>query len=164
MNQAADLDKIDWLILDELQKDGRITNIELAQRVGISAPPCLRRVRRLETMGVIQSYHADIDMKSVGWCLSVFVLIGLDSQKEAILKEFEKEMADIPEVRECHMVRGGVDFLIRFIARNTEDENRITHELITHPHIARVQTLQVIHTSFNRHGVPLEYDHPDISK
>ncbi len=159
MNQTADLDKIDWLILDELQKDGRITNIELAQRVGISAPPCLRRVRRLETMGIIHSYHADIDMKSVGWLLTVFVLIGLDSQKESILKEFENQMADIPEVRECHMVRGGVDFLIRFIARNTEDEDRITHQLTSHPHIARVQTLQVIRTSFYRHGVPLEYDY-----
>lgn len=162
MNQAPDLDKIDWLILDELQKDGRITNIELAQRVGISAPPCLRRMRRLETIGVIQSYHADIDMKSVGWSLSVFVLVGLDSQKESILREFEQKMAEIPEVRECHMVRGGVDFLIRFIARNTEDENRITHELIAHPYIARVQTLQVIHTSFYRHGVPLGHEQQDI--
>lgn len=156
MAQLVELDKIDWLILDELQKDGRITNIELAQRVGISAPPCLRRVRRLETMGVIKSYHAVIDTVSVGWSLSVFVLVGLDSQKESVLTEFEAQMAAMPEVRECHMVRGGVDFLIRFIARDAEDENRLTHELTSNPHVARVQTLQIIRTSLQREGVPLD--------
>ncbi|EHD14189.1 AsnC family transcriptional regulator [Commensalibacter intestini A911] len=156
MAQLVELDKIDWLILDELQKDGRITNIELAQRVGISAPPCLRRVRRLETMGVIKSYHAVIDTVSVGWSLSVFVLVGLDSQKESVLIEFEAQMAAMPEVRECHMVRGGVDFLIRFIARDAEDENRLTHELTSNPHVARVQTLQIIRTSLQREGVPLD--------
>ncbi|MDI2090735.1 Lrp/AsnC family transcriptional regulator [Commensalibacter oyaizuii] len=158
MAQLVELDKIDWLILDELQKDGRITNIDLAQRVGISAPPCLRRVRRLETLGVIKSYHARIDVLSVGWSLSVFVLVGLDSQKEAVLKEFETQMAQLPEVRECHMVRGGVDFLIRFIARDAEDENRLTHELTSNPHVARVQTLQIIRTSLQREGVPLEIE------
>lgn len=159
MTQTTELDKIDWLILDELQKDGRITNIELAQRVGISAPPCLRRVRRLENLGIIKSYHANIDNVSVGWALSVFVLVGLDTQKESVLKEFETQMAEIPEVRECHMVRGNVDFLIRFIAHDTEDENRLTHQLITHPHISKVQTLQVIRTAFQREGIPLEHDH-----
>lgn len=159
MTQIAELDKIDWLILDELQKDGRITNIELAQRVGISAPPCLRRVRRLETLGVIKSYHADINMESVGWFLTVFALIGLDSQKESVLKDFEEQMANIPEIRECYIVRGGVDFLIRFIAHDTEDENRLTHQLLSIPYISRVQTLQVIRTSFQREGVPLEIDH-----
>ncbi len=152
----TELDKIDWSILRELQKDGRITNVELAQRVGISAPPCLRRVRRLEAMGIIQSYHAHINAVSVGWPFSVFVLIGLDSQKEAVLREFEEQMAQYPEVRECHMVRGGLDFMIRFIARNTEDENRITHLLTSNPHVARVQTLQTIRTSLYRVGVPLE--------
>lgn len=155
MAQLVELDKIDWLILDELQKDGRITNIDLAQRVGISAPPCLRRVRRLEAMGVIKSYHAVIDTVSVGWSLSVFVLVGLDSQKESVLTEFEAQMAAMPEVRECHMVRGGVDFLIRFIARDAEDENRLTHDLTSNPHVARVQTLQIIRTSLQREGVPL---------
>lgn len=158
MTQTTELDKIDWLILDELQKDGRITNIELAQRVGISAPPCLRRVRRLETLGIIKSYHANIDRCSVGWPLSVFVLVGLDSQRESVLKDFEEQMAAIPEVRECYMVRGNVDFIIRFIAHDTEDENRLTHQLTMHPHIARVQTLQVIRTAFQREGVPLEFD------
>ncbi|CAI3936551.1 MULTISPECIES: Lrp/AsnC family transcriptional regulator [Commensalibacter] len=155
MAQLVELDRIDWLILDELQKDGRITNIDLAQRVGISAPPCLRRVRRLEAMGVIKSYHAVIDNVSVGWSLSVFVLVGLDSQKESVLTEFETQMAELPEVRECHMVRGGVDFLIRFIAKDAEDENRLTHELTSNPHVARVQTLQIIRTSLQREGVPL---------
>lgn len=156
MTQLAELDKIDWLILDELQKDGRITNIDLAHRVGISAPPCLRRVRRLEALGVIKSYHATINMMAVGWPLSVFVLVGLTSQRESALTEFEAQMAELPEVRECHMVRGSVDFLIRFIARDSEDENRLTHELTSNSHVARVQTLQTIRTSLQREGIPLE--------
>ncbi|CAK7192106.1 Leucine-responsive regulatory protein [Commensalibacter sp. Nvir] len=157
MVQLVELDKIDWMILDELQKDGRITNIDLAQRVGISAPPCLRRVRRLEASGVIKSYHAAINGPSIGWSLVVFALIGLVSQKESVLEEFELQMEQIPEVRECHMVRGGGDFLIRFVARDAEDENRLTHELTSNPHVSKVQTLQTIRTRMERAGVPLEY-------
>ena len=114
-NQAEtpDLDAIDRRILAELQEDGRITNVELARRSGVSAPPCLRRVRRLEEAGVIRGYHADPDPQKLGWEITFFAIVGLDSQKESVLSAFEQLVGDWPEVRECHMIRGGGDFLLR---------------------------------------------------
>nr|WP_301273896.1 Lrp/AsnC family transcriptional regulator [Acetobacter indonesiensis] len=132
-----------------------MTNVELARRVGISAPPCLRRVRRLEELGVIQGYHAEPDAAMLGWPITLFALIGLDSQKEAILSAFEQELAQWPEVRECHMIRGGGDFLVRLIARDAAHENQLTRKLTEGPHVIRVQTLQTIRTSLERTGVPI---------
>src|ERR1039458_6787515 len=99
------LDAIDRRILAELQADGRITNVELARRAGISAPPCLRRVRRLEEAGIIRGYHADTEPQKLGWEIMFFVIVGLDSQKEVVLSAFEQLVAGWPEVRECHMIR-----------------------------------------------------------
>src|ERR1700710_2575061 len=106
------LDDIDWNILRELQDDGRITNIELSKRAGISAPPCLRRVRALEEAGVIRGYHADTDAYLLGWEITFFAVVGLDSQKEAVLSAFEQLVGTWAEVRECHMIRGGGAFLL----------------------------------------------------
>ncbi|GAN62393.1 Lrp/AsnC family transcriptional regulator [Acetobacter indonesiensis] len=151
----TELDAVDLRIVAELQDDGRMTNVELARRVGISAPPCLRRVRRLEELGVIQGYHAEPDAAMLGWPITLFALIGLDSQKEAILSAFEQELAQWPEVRECHMIRGGGDFLVRLIARDAAHENQLTRKLTEGPHVIRVQTLQTIRTSLERTGVPI---------
>src|SRR6201998_3554523 len=101
------LDAIDRRILSELQADGRMTNVELARRAGISAPPCLRRVRRLEEAGLIRGYHADTDSAKLGWSITFFAIVGLESQKEVVLSGFEKQVAAWEEVRECHMIRGG---------------------------------------------------------
>jgi DNA-binding Lrp family transcriptional regulator len=152
---VTELDAVDLRIVAELQDDGRMTNVELARRVGISAPPCLRRVRRLEELGVIQGYHAEPDAAMLGWPITLFALIGLDSQKEAILSAFEQELAQWPEVRECHMIRGGGDFLVRLIARDAAHENQLTRKLTEGPHVIRVQTLQTIRTSLERTGVPI---------
>ncbi|MXV44634.1 winged helix-turn-helix transcriptional regulator [Saccharibacter sp. 17.LH.SD] len=151
----ADLDSIDRRILAELQQDGRMTNVELAKRVGISAPPCLRRVRRLEELGVIQGYHADIDAVVLGWAISFFVLVGLDSQKGSVLEAFEALVGTWPETRECHMIRGGEDFLLRLVARDSDHQNRLTRQLIEVMNVVRVQTFQTIRTSCQRSGVPL---------
>ncbi|MCX5617867.1 Lrp/AsnC family transcriptional regulator [Bombella sp. TMW 2.2543] len=151
----ADLDDIDRSILSELQQDGRVTNVELARRVGISAPPCLRRVRRLEEMGLIQGYHAILAPAMLGWSISFYVLVGLDSQKGKVLEEFEAHVAEWPETRECHMIRGGEDFLLHLMARDVEHQNRLTRDLIEVNHVVRVQTFQVIRTSCERAGVPL---------
>lgn len=132
-----------------------MTNVELARRVGISAPPCLRRVRRLEELGVIHGYHAEPDAGVLGWPITFFALIGLDSQKEAVLSAFEAELARWPEVRECHMIRGGGDFLARLIARDAAHENSLTRRLTEGTHVIRVQTLQTIRTSLDRTGVPI---------
>ncbi len=107
------LDAIDRRILSALQENGRITNIALSRVAGVSAPPCLRRVRALEEAGVIRGYRADTDPQKLGWEITVFAIVGLDSQKEAVLSAFEELVATWPEVRECHMIRGGGDFLLR---------------------------------------------------
>jgi DNA-binding Lrp family transcriptional regulator len=148
-------DAIDRRILAELQADGRMTNVELASRVGISAPPCLRRVRRLEEAGLIRGYYADTDPQKLGWEVTFFAIVGLDSQKESVLAEFEKMVGAWPEVRECHMIRGGGDFLLRLVARDTAHENQLTQRLTGADRVSRVQTLQTIRTSRNLAGVPL---------
>lgn len=155
VNELPDLDGIDRRILTELQEDGRMTNVELSRRAGISAPPCLRRVRRLEEVGVIRGYHADTDPAALGWQIEFFAIVGLDSQKEAVLAAFEQMVAEWPEVRACHMIRGGGDFLLRLLARDTAHENILTQRLTGAASVSRVQTLQTIRTSINRAGVPL---------
>jgi DNA-binding Lrp family transcriptional regulator len=151
----TDLDAIDRRILSELQADGRMTNVELARRAGISAPPCLRRVRRLEEAGIIRGYHADSDPQKLGWEITFFAIVGLESQKEIVLSGFEALVAQWPEVRECHMIRGGGDFLLRLVARDTAHENLLTQKLTGAANVSRVQTLQTIRTSRNLAGVPL---------
>lgn len=149
------LDTIDLFILAELQRDGRMTNVELARRADITAPPCLRRVRRLEEAGVIRGYHADTDAAQLGWEIMFFAVVGLDSQKEQVLSAFEAAVATWPEVRECHMIRGGGDFLLRLVARDTAHQNGLTQQLTGMASVSRVQTLQTIRTSRNEAGVPI---------
>jgi len=149
------LDAIDRRILSELQSDGRMTNVELARRAGISAPPCLRRVRRLEEAGIIRGYHADTDPHRLGWEIIFFAIVGLESQRETVLSAFEQLVATWPEVRECHMIRGGGDFLLKLVARDTAHENQLTQRLTGSPTVTRVQTLQTIRTSRSLAGVPL---------
>ena len=154
-SSLPELDAIDRRILSELQSDGRMTNVELARRAEITAPPCLRRVRRLEQAGVIRGYHADTDPAQLGWEVMFFAIVGLESQKEAVLSAFESMAADWPEVRECHMIRGGGDFLLRLVARDTAHQNQLTQRLTGAASVSRVQTLQTIRTSRNEAGVPL---------
>ncbi|WPB85011.1 Lrp/AsnC family transcriptional regulator [Sediminicoccus rosea] len=150
----AELDAIDLRILAELQSDGRITNVELASRVGLSAPPCLRRVRRLEEAGVLRGYHADVEPTALGFEVTFFAVVGLESQKQAVLDAFEAEVIGWPEVRECHMIRGGGDFLLRLVARDTAHENALTARLTGAQNVHKVQTLQTIRTAKNVVGVP----------
>jgi DNA-binding Lrp family transcriptional regulator len=149
------LDEVDLRLLAELQNDGRITNVELARRVGLSAPPCLRRVRRLEEAGVVRGYHASLNPAALGWEITFFALVGLESQKEAVLSAFESMVLGWPEVRECHMIRGGGDFLLRLVARDTAHENALTERLTAAGPVARVQTLQTIRTAKEEAGVPV---------
>lgn len=150
------LDRIDLRILKDLQAEGRMTNVELASRVGISAPPCLRRVRALEEAGFIRGYHADLDAELLGYEVLFFALVGLDSQSESVLEGFEAMVAAWPEVRECHMARGPHDFLLKLVARNTSHENELTRRLTGSPHVSTVLTVQTIRTSTDRPGVPVE--------
>ncbi len=150
------LDEIDRHILKDLQEDGRITNVELAGRAGISAPPCLRRVRALEAGGFIRGYHADLAPDRLGFEVIFFALVGLESQAQERLKAFEHMVSGWVEVRECHMVRGGGDFLLKIIARNVAHENELTQKLTSAKDVVRVTTFPVIRTSKAEPGVPIE--------
>lgn len=150
------LDRIDLQILKDLQDNGRITNVDLARRAGISAPPCLRRVRALEEAGYIRGYHADLAGEALGFDVAFFALVGLDSQSEGVLTAFERTMAGWLEVRECHMARGPSDFVLKIVARNTAHENQLTTRLTAVPHVVTVQTIQVIRTSKSEPGIPID--------
>ena len=126
---GAKLDDIDRKILAELQADGRMTNVELARRVGISAPPCLRRVRTLEDQGFIRGYHADVDPRSLGFEVQVFAMVRLHSQSERDLTAFENRARGWALVRECHMLNGEIDFILKIVAADLESFQRI---LTTH--------------------------------
>ena len=154
---GARLDQIDRQILAELQEDGRMTNVELARRVGISAPPCLRRVRALEEQGFIRGYHADVDARRLGFEVRVFAMVGLSRQAEADLTAFEARCRDWPLVRECHMLNGEVDFLLKCVAPDLSGfQAFLTGELLTAPNVASVKTLLVIRGAKDAPGVPFE--------
>ncbi|PVA10293.1 AsnC family transcriptional regulator [Pelagivirga sediminicola] len=151
------LDPIDRKILAELQADGRMTNVELAKRVGISAPPCLRRVRTLEEAGYIRGYHADVDPRELGFEVQVFANVGLQSQAEADLSAFEARCRAWPLVRECHMLNGEVDFILKCVAPDLSTFQRfLTEELTAAANVASVKTALVIRGAKDQPGVPFD--------
>ena len=153
----ANLDGIDRRLLAELQAEGRVTNVELAQRVGLTAPPCLRRVRSLEESGVIRGYHADLDASKLGFAITVFAMVSLKSQAEDSLRQFEAAMKDLPEVRECHMLNGEIDFILKIVSQDLQSfQELLTSKLTPAPNVASVKTSLTIRTSKNEPGVPLE--------
>ena len=151
------LDPIDRKILAELQADGRMTNVELAKRVGISAPPCLRRVRTLEEAGYIRGYHADVDSRALGFEVQVFALVGLQSQAEADLAAFEERCRNWPFVRECHMLNGEVDFVLKCVAPDLSSfQTFLTEQLTSADNVASVKTSLVIRCAKDEPGVPFD--------
>jgi DNA-binding Lrp family transcriptional regulator len=153
------LDRIDRRILRNLQAEGRITNVELAQRVGVSAPPCLRRVRALEETGVIRGYHADIAPESLGYAVTVFAQVGLASQAEADLQAFERLVAGWPEVREANMLAGETDFLLKIVARDWDSYQRfLSSRLTSAPNVAHVKSALTLRVSKHEPGVPIADD------
>ena len=156
MRQAR-LDQTDRRILSELQADGRITNVELARKVGISAPPCLRRVRALEDAGFIRGYAALLDDRSLGFDVTAFAMVGLHSQAEADLVAFEQRVRGSPIVRDCYMLSGEIDFMLKCVAPDlTAFQEFIIHELTAAPNVASVKTSLVIRASKHDPGVPIE--------
>ena len=155
--QSAKLDPIDRKILAELQDDGRMTNVELAKRVGISAPPCLRRVRTLEEAGFIKGYHAEVDARQLGFEVQVFAMVGLASQAEADLVAFEERCEGWPLVRECHMLNGEIDFILKCVAPDLSSfQSFLTGELTSAPNVASVRTSLVIRGAKDTPGVPFD--------
>ena len=151
------LDKIDRRLLAELQAEGRVTNVDLARRVGLTAPPCLRRVRSLEESGVIRGYHADLDASKLGFAITVFAMVSLRSQAEEDLKAFENHIKALPEVRECHMLNGEIDFILKIVSRDLQSfQEFLTSKLTPAPNVASVKTSLTIRTAKHEPGVPLE--------
>ena len=149
-------DRIDRQILGLLQDDGRMTNVDLAERVGLTAPPCLRRVRALEEQGAIRGYHASLDPATLGYPITVFALVSLRSQAEQDLALFEDHIATIPEVRECHMLNGEIDFILKIVATDLKAFQEIlTTHLTPAPNVASVKTSLTIRTSKALPGIPV---------
>lgn len=150
------LDDIDWKILRELQNDGRMTNVELAKRVGISAPPCLRRVRTLEENGVIKGYRTLLDEAQLGYQLTAFAFVGLATQGETELQAFQKAVASWDIVRECHMLSGDVDFILKCVAVDMSAfQSFIVEDLTAAPNVESVRTSLAIGKVKNQPDVPL---------
>lgn len=153
----ANLDETDRRLLAELQDEGRVTNVELAQRVGLTAPPCLRRVRALEDAGIIKGYHAELDASKLGFAITVFALVSLKSQAEESLRQFEDHMRGLPEVRECHMLNGEIDFILKIVSKDLQSfQEFLTSKLTPAPNVASVKTSLTIRTAKQLPGVPLE--------
>ena len=151
------LDPIDRMILAELQADGRMTNVELAKRVGISAPPCLRRVRTLEEQGYIRGYHARVDPRELGFEVQVFAMVRLHRQNEADLRAFENRCKAWPLVRECHMLNGEIDFILKCTAPDLSSfQSFLTEDLLAADNVASVKTSLVIRGAKDEPGVPFD--------
>lgn len=158
---GARLDDIDRRILAELQADGRMTNVELARRVGISAPPCLRRVRTLEEAGFIRGYHAEVDPRELGFEVQVFAMVRLLSQSERDLTAFETQAKGWALVRECHMLNGEIDFILKCVAPDLSTFQRfLTNQLTAAENVASVKTSLVIRCAKDEPGVPFEMIQP----
>jgi DNA-binding Lrp family transcriptional regulator len=153
---SKNLDEIDLKILSEIQADGRITNVELAKRVGISPPPCLRRVRTLEEEGYIQGYRGLLDPRRLGFDVTVFASVHLSSQADADLKAFEEFVRREPLVRECWMLSGEVDFILKCVAPDMATFQEFVTHLTAAPHVRNVRTSLVLHNSKYDAAVPLE--------
>ena len=152
MNNLSHMDR---RILDELQFDGRLSNVELSGRVGLSESACLRRVKNLESDGVIDKYVALVSQEKVGLPNSVFVQVSLERQQEEQLKGFEKAVADVPEVMACYFMSGDFDFLMRIAVHDATDYERVHNHLTRLPGVARVHSSFALRTVFKRSNLPL---------
>ena len=141
-----DIDKIDRAILRVLQKDGRVSNVQLAERVGLSESACLRRVRLLEQSGTIDRYVMLVNQAAIGKPGNVFVRVTLEGQQKEKLQQFEKTVAAVPEVMECYLMSGDFDYLLRVIIMDYSDFLRVHDKLTGLPGVLRVQSSFALRT------------------
>ena len=156
MSVPVSLDATDWKILRELQRHGRLTNVDLARRVGLSPPPCLRRVRALEKAGVVAGYRALLDGGKLGFDVNIFAFVGLKSQAEAELKAFSRRVAGWPLVREAYAISGEADFLLKCVARDLPSlQDFIIRDLTSAPNVENVKTSLMLRVAKYEPGVPI---------
>ncbi len=152
----ARLDATDWRILKELQADGKLTNVALAARVGLSPPPCLRRVQALEQAGFIRGYHAELDERMVGFEVTAFLAVTLRAQGQAELREFENQLLQWPVVREAYMLSGDADYMLKCAARQlSELQDFVLRDLTALRNVASVKTTVVLRRAKHAPGVPV---------
>jgi len=151
------LDRIDLTILHEMQKEGRITNVDLAQKAGISAPPCLRRVRALEESGYIRGYHAEIAADKMGFGMTVYIHVGLANHAESDLNHFAKLVDGWPQVRESFMLTGDSDFLLKVVTEDWESFQKfLTTQLTSAPNVNHVKSFPTMRRTKFAPGIPIE--------
>lgn len=159
VQKKVKLDKIDRKILIDLQDDGRMTNVELADRAGISAPPCLRRVRALEDNKLILGYHANLNAQKLGFGVMAFTTIRLANQGDADQKAFEAAITKWDNVREAYLISGDYDYMLRIVARDWEEyQTFLTEKLTKLANVASVRTSLTMKTAKYKPGVPLSSD------
>lgn len=153
----ARLDQTDWRILKELQSDGRLPNVALAQRVGLSPPPCLRRVQALERAGFIRGYHAVLDPSLLGFEVTAFAMVTLRAQGEAELRAFENRLLTWPPVREAHLLAGEADYMLKCVAEDIRAfQAFVLDQLGAEPNVASVKTTIVLREAKSEPGVPID--------
>jgi DNA-binding Lrp family transcriptional regulator len=153
---APTLDVTDWLILKALQANGRITNVDLAAQVGLSPPPCLRRVRALENAGVIRGYFAMLDEAMTGFEVTAFAMVGLHNQADADLRTFENRLLKWPIVREAHMLSGEADYMLKCVAPTLAGfQSFVLQDLNAAPNVASVKTTLALRRAKFEPGVAL---------
>jgi len=156
MDRSGKPDTIDWKILKELQREGRVSNVELAARVGLSPPPTLRRVQALELAGFISGYRARLAGEKLGYGTEVIAFIGLKSQAEDQMREFERRIAGWPIVRECYAVSGNADYVLKCVGRDMQSiQSFLMGALAKAPNVESVKTSIILHTAKDEPGVPL---------
>jgi len=157
MLPAPKLDRIDLKILAKLQQSGRITNVELADAVGLSPSPCLTRVKRLEQAGYITGYGAHVNLNKLGEFLTVFTEITLSEHRRGDFSRFEARIAKLDEIVECHLVSGGYDYLLKFVARGVAHYQSIIEGMLESDYgIEKYFSYVVIKSPFIKHHFPIQ--------
>ncbi|HAU29120.1 MAG TPA: ArsR family transcriptional regulator [Rhodospirillaceae bacterium] len=152
------LDEMDVKLLTILQENGRITNLELAKRVGISPPSCLRRVRILEEQKIIRGYHADVDHVAVGFHAPAIVQVFLSGHKDEVVQQFLSDVEGWPEVRECYMVTGEADYVLKIVAQDWDSYRQfLIGKLLKTPNVHKVHSSIIMRKFYDRGGVPMEF-------
>lgn len=153
------LDKIDRKILNDLQSNGRMSNVDLAANAGISAPPCLRRMRALEENQVIKGYYARLNGSKLGYTFTAFVTVRLDNQNDSDVKAFEADIQDMDNIREAYVISGDYDFMLRVVAKDWEDyQDFLSNKLTTMPNVNSVRTSLKVKIAKFEPGFPIDLD------
>ncbi len=157
MSKRVKLDRIDMKILRTLQEEGRISNVDLAKHAGLSAPPCLRRVRALEEAGILTAYHAVINPEKLGFNVTAYTFVSLSSHADSDLVRFEEHVRQWPQVRECTLLSGDIDYLLKVVAEDWDHyQSFVTEQLTKAPNVMGVRSSLVIRNAKSAAGVPLD--------